>query len=293
MWAEFKEKTFETAFVGELRLLTSIIYAPDQRDEYFLGFDASAYIPTELLPPFLPYIRVRARRHLQGISATELNQFGKSLNDRLPPFRLNLFIQFKRPEYLKRKTASEWNFWKRRYFRYGIAKRQQSLLNKIIEVGCGRAVAVYAVPAFHKSDDLFRNQLDNTIIQNTNVLSAAYLTGHSKCTFVEAGNRGIGHSEPQELQSPSLKELIAEKDEESADESRLPFTRHVKETADTINRLFENDFESRNTLKLAKQAIIGGDLSEDFPRAEGSWFDAVVTMVAFSSAFGIRVCAIG
>lgn len=30
MWAEFKEKTFETYFVGELRLLTNILYAPDQ-----------------------------------------------------------------------------------------------------------------------------------------------------------------------------------------------------------------------------------------------------------------------
>jgi len=30
VWAEFKEKTFETYFVGELRLLTNILYAPDQ-----------------------------------------------------------------------------------------------------------------------------------------------------------------------------------------------------------------------------------------------------------------------
>jgi hypothetical protein len=45
MWAEFKEKTFETAFVGELRLLTNVIYAPDQCDEALLGFDASAFVP--------------------------------------------------------------------------------------------------------------------------------------------------------------------------------------------------------------------------------------------------------
>jgi hypothetical protein len=163
------------------------------------------------------------------------------------------------------------------------------LLRKIFDVGKRRAVVVYAVPAFHKSDELFTHQLNNAIIENTNILNAALLSGHSKCTFVEAGHFGVGHSDPEELRSPSLRQLIQARD----DAEKLPFTQHVKSTANQIKELFLDDSEGRTTLGLARKAILGGDLSDIYPRAEGTWFDAIITMVAFSSAFGVRVCALG
>lgn len=289
MWAEFKEKTYETAFVGELRQLTNAIYAPDQCDEYFLGFDAAAFVPWKLLPPFLPYVRFRRWSHLVGISATNIDEFGQELNRRLPPFRLNLFLQFKRPEHMVRQSAAEWSLWNRSYFRYWIEERQQRLLDKIVTRGADRAAVVYAVPAFDKSDELFAHQLKNAIIENSNVLSAALLNGHSKCTFIEAGNFGIGHSEPMEIQSPSLQELISEKEGLVA----APFTRHLKDTADLIKALLEDDSAGQKTLELARRAALGGDMREVLPRASGTWLDAILTIVAFSSAFGVRVCAIG
>lgn len=289
MWAEFKEKTFETAFVGELRLVTKFVYAPDQCDENFLGFDASAFVPWEFLPPILHCVRSRRWHHMVGISAKEIDQFGKELNRRLPPFRLNLFLQFKRPQYLERKNAAEWSFWKQKYFRYKLESQQQKLLSKIGVIGKGRAVAVYAVPAFHKSDALFKHQIDNAVIENTNVLNAALLSGHSKCTFVKAGSSGMGHSEPEEISCQPIREII---DEHMSQEGVL-FTRHIKDTADTIKQLFEDEEDSKETLFLARRAILGGDLSEISPHAVGSWFDAVITVAAFSSAFGVRVCALG
>lgn len=289
MWSEFKEKTFETYFVGELRLLTNIIYAPDQCDESLLGFDAAAYVPWEFLPPFLPYMRLRRWPHMIGMSAADIDELGKELNNRLPAFKLNLFIQFKRPEYLVRANATEWSFWNREYFRYSLDTKQHALLKKIDTQSLGRAAVVYAVPAFYKSKDLFQHQLDNAIITNSNVLSAALLDGHSKCTFIEAGNRGIGHSQPSEIRGPTLEDLISP----SAELTLAPFTKHVKETANFIKVLFEDDEEGKTILDLARRAIIGRDFAEAYPRATGTWFDAVLTMVAFSSAFGIRVCAVG
>jgi len=289
MWAEFKEKTFETAFVGELRLLTKVIYAPDQCDEALLGFDASAFAPWELLPPILPYMRYRRWSRLVGISSDEIREFGEELNSRLPKFRLNLFVQFKRPEFLTRSSASEWSYWERKYFRYTVGEQQQQLLRKIVDVGAGRAAAVYAVPAFYKSDELFTHQLNDAIIDNTNILNAALLSGHSKCTFVEAGNFGVGHSDPEEIRSPSLREIVQSR--EGTEE--LPFTQQVKSTADLIKAILEDDDEGRNTLELARQALLDRDFSDEYPRAEGTWFDAIITMIAFSSAFGVRVCALG
>lgn len=289
MRAEFKEKPYETMFVGELRLITNAIYAPDQCDESFLGFDASAFIPWEDLLLFSPYMRRRRWRNLIGISASEIGDFGQRINSLLPPFRLNLFAQFKRPHYLVGTSAKEWATWKQGYFRYLAPVKQQKLLRKIIDKSAGRAVVVYAAAAFHTNNELFTHLRNNAIIENSNVANAAILDGHSRFTYAHAGNFGIGHSEPEDLESPPLEELLAGNDEATP----RPFTQHIKATADLINSIMEDDSERRNTLSLARQAILGGAIEDTYPRAAGSWLDAAVTMVAFSTAFDVRVCAIG
>lgn len=124
------------------------------------------------------------------------------------------------------------------------------MLRKIFDVGKRRAVVVYAVPAFHKSDELFTHQLNNAIIENTNILNAALLSGHSKCTFVEAGHFGVGHSDPEELRSPSLRQLIQARD----DAEKLPFTQHVKSTANQIKELFVDDSEGRTTIRVGSES---------------------------------------
>ncbi|MEL7043173.1 MAG: hypothetical protein AAGL90_16765 [Pseudomonadota bacterium] len=288
MWAEFKEKPYETAFVGELRLLTNAIYAPDQCDESFLGFDASAFIPWEDLWPISPHMRWRRWRNLGGVSASEIDDFGKNLNRRLPPFRLNFFVQFKRPQYLTSGNSKEWSTWDQNYFRYAAPTKQQMLLRKIIDKGAGRAIVVYAAAAFHSNQELFTHQANDAIIDNSNIASAAMLDGHTRFSYAQAGNFGVGHSEPENLSSPTLQELLTGDD----DSTPRPFTQHIKATAKLINTVVEDDDERRNTLDLARQAILGGSIEDVYPRAASSWFDAAVTMVAFSAAFDVRVCAI-
>lgn len=289
MWVEFKEKPYETAFVGELRLLTNMIFAPDQTDENLLGFDVSAFLPWELLPPFFPHMRFRRWRRFWGVSASELNDFGTELNSRLPKFRLNLFIQFKRPQYLVGKKASEWKEWNQPYYRYKLESHQQKLLHKINLISKGRAKAFYAVPAFHLSDDLFRKMQDETIIKSSNIVDASLLNGHTKCTFAEAGNIAKAHSEPTEIRGPVLEELISPN--ENAQE--FSFTKNLKETSKLIKTVLEQDKDSLNTLELGRRAILGGPMSEVYPRAEGSWYDALITIWAFSNGFGIKVCCSG
>lgn len=46
---EFKEKTYEKYFYGELCRQTQICYSPDQCDEHFLGFDDAFFLPKEFL----------------------------------------------------------------------------------------------------------------------------------------------------------------------------------------------------------------------------------------------------
>lgn len=120
MKAQFKEKTYETAFLGELWAQTNYVFAPDQWDEFNLGFDGAAFLPRDFLPSIFPFVRRRRWHRYIGISATEINNFGKELNDRLPPFKLNLFVQFKRNEYLKYRNSKEWPIWNSAYYRYSI-----------------------------------------------------------------------------------------------------------------------------------------------------------------------------
>ncbi|MBZ0215642.1 MAG: hypothetical protein K8F25_03735 [Fimbriimonadaceae bacterium] len=276
-------------FVGELRLLTNQVFAPDQCDEKFLGFDAAFYLDWGRLFPMLPYVRFRRRPHYVGMPASEIGEFGRELDRRLRPYHLNLFIQFKRPEYLVRSNASEWRFWNDNYFRYRTNEKQQQLLNRIVTKGSGRAAVVYAAPAFHTSNQLYSHTSNEAVIENSNIASAELLNGHSRFSFIKAGNFGTGHSDPIEITSPAMKEII----EVPTDAEGLTFTLHMKNTANFIKQTLEDDLESRETLELARRALLRGDISEVYPGAEGSWLDATITVVAFSTAFGLRFCAIG
>lgn len=222
------------------------------------------------------------------MTASEIGEFGQELNSRLPPFRLNVFIQFKRNHFLKQKNATEWASWKRSYFRYPIQEHQQQLMNKIALVAKGRAAALYAAAAFHENDELFKHQVSDAIIDNSNIASAPLLNGHKCFTYINPGNFGIGHSTPEEIESPSFDELI----NNGADFETSSFTKHMKTTANFLKEVLEDDPERKNTLYLARKAIVGGAMSEVYPRAEGSWLDAIVTIMAFSLAFNIRTCAI-
>lgn len=115
---EFKEKTFEKYFGHELARLTNITFSPDQCDEALLGFDEAFFLPEEWFFRFGPYVRRRRREQLTGIEIDEFNRHGEMIASHMPEFRLNLFVQFKRPKYLTSRGAKQWSDWKQNYYRY-------------------------------------------------------------------------------------------------------------------------------------------------------------------------------
>lgn len=287
MKAKFKEKTYETAFLGELWARTNYVFAPDQCDEFSLGFDGAAFLPWDFIPSIFPYVRRRRWHRYIGISATDINNFGRELNDRLPPFKLNLFVQFKRNEYLKYRNAKEWPSWNAAYYRYSIEQRQQTLMHRISDVAGDRAASLYSAAAFHLSKELFDFQHTSSIIENSNIVNASLLNSHKVFTYNSSGNHGIGHSEPEEIHSPPFLETL----NLALEREGVSFTQHMKETANTLKEVLLDD-ESRELLDLARRAILGGDISEFYPRAVGSWIDAILTISAFYMAFDIRTIAI-
>ncbi|GAY19626.1 hypothetical protein [Sphingobium fuliginis] len=289
MWAEFKEKTYETYFLAEVARLTNILYSPDQTDEGALGFDGSFYLP---LPPsraIFPYIRFRRWRHLIGMSAGEIDDFGEELNSHLPPFRLNLFVQYKRPEWMHGSNATEWPSWSTSYFRYTIEAKQQGLLEGIVEAAAGRAAVVYAAAAFRLNSELFAHAEAGTVVPNSNIASVEMLTGHKRFTYTAPGSYGIAHSEPEALEGPSFDTILARMD----DNEGLPFTKHLKLTAQSIEGAMGDDRGARDLWEASRRAIIGGDFADAYPRGRGTWVEAIVSIMAFAQAFDVRVSAVG
>ena len=289
MWAEFKEKTYETYFLAEVARLTNILYSPDQTDEGALGIDGSFFLSLPARRWVFPYRRFRHWRRLTGISASEIADFGAELNGRLPMFRLNLFVQYKRPEWMHRSNATEWSSWHAPYFRYTIEAKQQGLLENIVETGAGRAAVVYAAAAFRLSSELFSHAEAGTVVLNSNISSVEMLNGHNRFTYIEPGSTGIAHSEPDAIESPSLDTILARmKDNES-----LPFTKHMKLTAQSIESVLGDDREARDLWEASRRAILGGDFVEAYPRGRDTWIEAIVSIAAFAQAFNVRVSAVG
>jgi hypothetical protein len=289
MWAEFKEKTYETYFLAEVARLTNILYSPDQTEEGALGFDGSFFLPLPARRAVFPYVRFRRWRHLIGIPAGAIDDLGEELNSRLPPFRLNLFVQYKRPEWMKGSNATEWPSWSTPYYRYTIEAKQQGLLENIVGAAAGRAAVVYAAAAFRLNSELFAHAEAGTVVPNSNVASVEMLTGHERFTYMAPGSYGIAHSEPEAVEGPSLDTILARMDGNEG----LPFTKHLKLTAQVIEVAMGDDRELRDLWEASRRAIVGGDFAEAYPRGRDTWIEAIISIMAFAQAFDVRVSAVG
>lgn len=289
MKALFKEKTYESYFLAELARKTNVLYSPDQVDEALLGFDGAFFLRhSDRRGPF-PYIRLRRRGRLIGMSASEIDGIGETLDSSLPTFRLNLFVQYKRPEWLSRNNASEWSTWCQPYYRYKIEGEQQKRLEAIITAAGDRAAVVYAAAAFHESSDLFRYSETGKIIENSNIVSAAFLTDHSKFTYIRPGSCGVAHSDPEPVEGPAFASLL----EGMAKNEGQSFTKQLQETTRTIEMALRRDETAYALWEASKRAIIGGGIDELSPAVRETWLDAAISVSAFTQAFDTDVIAVG
>lgn len=289
MYAEFKEKTYEKYFGHELARRTNVTFSPDQCDEAFLGFDDAFFLHWEFLLDTLPYRRRRRSSRLRGLLMSELDALGDEISRRLPPFKFNLFVQYKRPEYLSRASAAEWSCWQRAYFRYETTPHQHALLAKIDQKSHGRAATVYAAPAFWRSDDLWRHVEAESVFRQSNIASVGRLNGHSRFSYLSAGCIGKGHSDPVDIESPSIERLL----ELGLGQDSLPFNRHIKRAAQLLNEVVESDHDATIRLSQARSALLGREAEEASIATTESLSYALVTIEAFSAAFDISFFAIG
>lgn len=278
MQIEFKEKTYEKYFSREIARLTDSSFSPDQCDENFLGFDEAFLLPFEHLLFIPPYVRRSRRLRRSGILLRELDHLTERAIERMPPFRFNLFVQYKRPEYLRTRGAREWKHWHAPYYRFDITPHQQQLLERLDAVSHGRAATIYASPAFWTATDLWQFVAAGQVIGSSNVASAVRLAGHGCYSYVDPGHRGMGHSEPEEIESPSLKEAVSGgvKTNEPVEAKE-----HIIQTAAIAREAAGGDEETAMLLNQAEYLYLTDEPSRS------RVMEALTTLVAFSDAFAI------
>lgn len=203
--SEFEERSYEAPLYNQLERGHEFVFTPGQVLEHKVGFDRGLFLAEAALWHTLGY-----EGPLPGAALAYYHWpsgWGPwKPRTALPRFRLNLFLQVKRPRVHARRPkrlrgidgvgAPLWSF--------EIDSHQQSLLETLTSKTQRRAHVAYACAAFHKNIDLFRHTRCRSIIQNSTFPSAKLLSGHEAWYYDRPGAVGAANPDPEILEEPDL-----------------------------------------------------------------------------------------
>ena len=203
--AEFEEKSYEAPLYNQLERGGNLLFVPGQVLENTIGFDAGLFVAQQAVWETLGY-----RTPLSGAAlgyydwpyAWRLPRLGVSL----PRFRLNLFLQSKRPFLYKRRPRSlkKISSMKAPLWSFPITRHQQRRLEVLADTIQGKAHVSYAAAAFHTYNDLFKHTKQRTIVQNSTFPSVEKLKGHDAWYYQTPGAQGAANPNPESIEEPSL-----------------------------------------------------------------------------------------
>lgn len=234
MRSEFEEKTYEQYLNDEL-VHSKQMFSPGQFLENLVGFDLALLTKNhdflQLFPQMFPFWKGKFI-YPKGIFLK--TDWWKELEKKIeyfPKFKLNCFVQVKRPEKMHSKSAAEYSSWNQPYFRFDTFASQQQALTSLAQRTSGNAIVVYACPAFHAYKTLFEARHSKKLVRESNFCEVQKLDGHSRYSFVSPGNKGMAHSEPTPIESRSFEQMLDSFEDQIPRESNLSF---LKETVENI-----------------------------------------------------------
>ncbi|WP_146085305.1 hypothetical protein [Rathayibacter sp. AY1G1] len=177
VWSEFEEKEFETlanvAFVSEqiMRKRSVQVFSPGQVLEKTLGFDFATHV--EKYSPIHRRL-FGATPGAPGATNAQLTQLAVPLSQSTS--FLNVFIQYKRPEFFKRGHRS--TLWDRReeYLRFTVSESslgggyhfdQVTALDQLSQSLGASALVRYACPTIWTKNDLYGLFGANSLLENS------------------------------------------------------------------------------------------------------------------------------
>jgi hypothetical protein len=249
MYAQFEEKTYEQYLTSELVHNRQLFFPPGQVLENIVGFDVALRTSNHTFWKLFPHMSRWWQRmffiYPSGICL--MHEWWQKLEHEIeyfPKFKFNCFIQAKRPNRMIGFNSQEYSLWKQPYFRYDIFSNQQKALESLAQKTSGKAIVVYACPAFHTYKELWSAINTRQLVKQSNFCEVAKLNGHSRYSFASAGNIGIAHSEPTPIESKSFEKALEELHNQEPRQSNSAF---LAETAEMVVIASEQLGELRET----------------------------------------------
>jgi hypothetical protein len=154
MQCEFEEKQYEQLMNIELAKKGQV-YPSGQCLESDIAIDAAVFFGD---PVFWQTWRTQRKLMVKpGLYLRkefwEIAEKGLKSN-MFPKFKCNLFIQYKRPEFVSSPRGAEYSFWHEPYWRYEINQHQQDILHKLERRVSAYSIVTYACPCFRTYDEL-------------------------------------------------------------------------------------------------------------------------------------------
>jgi hypothetical protein len=203
--AEFEEKSYEGPLYNQLERGNAELFTPGQVLENTLGFDAGLFVAQSALWETLGYktpLRGAALAYYDWPYAWRLAR----PTVKIPRFRLNLFLQAKRPVYYRRRpramrsiASMQGPLWS-----FRVTEHQQRRLEVLSDRLQGRAHVAYAAAAFHTYADLFTHTKRRTIVENSTFPSVEKMMGHEAWYYRMPGAQGAANPKPESIEEPSL-----------------------------------------------------------------------------------------
>ncbi|MDO9592201.1 MAG: hypothetical protein U0998_09135 [Moraxellaceae bacterium] len=252
MKAEFEEKDFEAPLYNELRFGSHRIATPGQVFEGKFGIDAALEAEHPLFWDLFGFYDVP-----QGVILDDLRwgfvwrKLGRKR--RLPTFNINLLIQAKRPETLKRASPLLKNYgFSSQYWRFEITEHQQEILEKVSYKLRRKALVIYASPAFHTLDDLYDHTEAQTVVENSSFVKVERLHNHKQWSYYQPGTSGVAHSEPEFIEDVSLYSMIEQAGEFGEENENVSENLHFlyKMTVEACQEIQEHNPIAKYYLRL-------------------------------------------
>jgi len=212
MECEFEEKQYEFPLDMEL-VEGQKVFIPGSVFEHSLGTDAALFTRNLRFwrPWFSWYSFWRLWRRGVYLRPEYWDAIRNELDsDRFPRFKFNLFLQYKRPEYISSHRGKEYRQWRQPYFRYAIKEDQQRRLYELEQRVSPNALVVYACAAFWRLTHLWEFQKHRRLVDNSNFVQPHVLQGHRRYTFANPGGSGIAFSEPVKVKELNLRQALGQ-----------------------------------------------------------------------------------
>jgi len=209
--AEFEERAYEGPLYNQLERGERNLFTPGQVLESDIGFDRGIDVAEHAIWEILGYSVPPP-----GIALGYYDWPGWWVHrreaPRLPRFRINLFIQAKRPDFYQRRTRAliRLNKINPPVWGFGITEHQQRSLELLADMAGRRAHVTYAAPAFHTNLDLFRHTQKRTIVANSTFPTIQALKGHQAWFYSGPGAVGVANQDPKYIEELPLLSRLAE-----------------------------------------------------------------------------------